>query len=171
MSILVNNFIDGKFVPPVIEDYLPVHDPSNGKEIARVCISSSSDVDMAVDAAKAAFPGWSTLTMKSRAAILLEFHGLVIKHAKELANLIVLENGKNMTEALADVAKGNETVEWACSLPQLAQGKILQVSSGGVTCMDRRDPIGVVASIVPFNFPFMVPMVSTFSCIYFVIIP
>jgi malonate-semialdehyde dehydrogenase (acetylating) / methylmalonate-semialdehyde dehydrogenase len=160
MTILIDNFINGEFVPPILEEYMAVHDPSNGKEIARVCVSSSSDVDKAVEAAKAAYSTWSTLTMKSRAAILLKFHALVVEHAQELANLIVSENGKNLTEALADVAKGNETVEWACSLPQLAQGKILQVSSGGVTCMDRRDPIGVVASIVPFNFPFMVPMVS-----------
>ena len=64
------------------------------------------------------------------------------------------ENGKNFTEALADVAKGNETVEYACSMPQLCQGKTLRVSSA-VTCEDRRDALGVVASIVPFNFPFM----------------
>lgn len=88
---------------------------------------------------------------------MLEFHSLVRVHSHELARLIVLENGKNITEALADVAKGNETVEYACSLPQLMQGKIDIVSSGGVTCRDRRDPLGVVASIVPFNFPFMVP--------------
>jgi malonate-semialdehyde dehydrogenase (acetylating) / methylmalonate-semialdehyde dehydrogenase len=91
---------------------------------------------------------------------------------------VVLENGKNKAEALASVAKGNETVEWACSMPQIAQvghvvmvtrctyaenvgpfcqGKILHVSRG-VTCVDHREPLGVVASIVPFNFPIMVPM-------------
>jgi len=75
---------------------------------------------------------------------------------QKVKRLIVLENGKNMNEALADVAKGNETVEYACSLPQLMQGKIDRVSSE-VTCRDRRDPLGVVVSIVPFNFPFMVP--------------
>lgn len=88
---------------------------------------------------------------------MLKFHHLVKENAQELAELIVKENGKNITEALADVAKGNETVEYSCSLPQLAQGKTLRVSSA-VTCEDRRDSLGVVASIVPFNFPFMVPM-------------
>ena len=88
---------------------------------------------------------------------MLKFHALVQAHAKELAELIVLENGKNIVEAFADVAKGNETVEWACSLPQVAQGNVLRVSSE-VTCEDRRTPLGVVASIVPFNFPLMVPM-------------
>merc|ERR1719361_2792958 len=67
---------------------------------------------------------------------------------------------KNMVEALADIAKGNETVEWACSLPQIAQGKWLEVS-GGITCRDERKPLGVVTSIVPCNFPFMVPMWTT----------
>jgi malonate-semialdehyde dehydrogenase (acetylating) / methylmalonate-semialdehyde dehydrogenase len=89
---------------------------------------------------------------------MLKLHSLISQHAVELANLIVLENGKNLTEALADVAKGNETIEYACSLPQLAAGRKLEVSSGGVGCYDERRPLGVVASIVPFNFPFMVPM-------------
>jgi acyl-CoA reductase-like NAD-dependent aldehyde dehydrogenase len=88
---------------------------------------------------------------------MLKFHALVNKHANELAELIVAENGKNITEALADVAKGNETVEWACSLPQLAPGKLLEVSRG-IQCCEYRDALGVVACIVPFNFPVMVPM-------------
>jgi len=91
---------------------------------------------------------------------MLKFHSLIQKHAQELAEIIVMENGKNITEALADVAKGNETVEYACSLPQLAQGKKLRVS-GQVSCEDRRDPLGIITSIVPFNFPFMVPMWTT----------
>lgn len=74
-----------------------------------------------------------------------------------MADLVVQENGKNKAEALASVAKGNETVEWACSIPQLAQGKVLQVSRG-IMCQDLREPLGIVASIVPFNFPAMVPM-------------
>ncbi len=83
---------------------------------------------------------------------MFRFHHLLETHAEELAELVTRENGKNKGEALASVAKGNETVEWACSLPQLIQGKTLQVSRG-VTCQDLREPIGVVASIVPFNFP------------------
>lgn len=117
----------------------------------------AEDVNNAVEAARKAFPKWSSLTIKARASYMLKFHALVQAHAKELAELIVLENGKNIVEAFADVAKGNETVEWACSLPQVAQGNVLRVSSE-VTCEDRRTPLGVVASIVPFNFPLMVPM-------------
>lgn len=156
----VNNYINGSFVPPASNQYMPVLSPSDRSVIGKVGISDASDVDRAVQAAAAAFPAWSSMTIKARAAIMLRFHSLVNQHARELAELIVLENGKNITEALADVAKGNETVEYACSLPQLAQGKILQVS-GEVFCQDRRVPLGVVASIVPFNFPFMVPMWTT----------
>jgi len=152
----VNNYIGGKYAPPSSNSYLPVINPANSSQIGQVALSTLDDVNAAVTAAHTAFESWSTLTVKSRASILLKFHSLVRQNAKELATLIVMENGKNLTEALADVAKGNETVEYACSAPQLMQGKIDRVSSE-VTCRDRRDPLGVVLSVVPFNFPFMVP--------------
>jgi len=88
---------------------------------------------------------------------MFKFHHLMDENKERLARLIVKENGKNMAEAMAEVAKGNETVEWATSLPQMAQGHSLQVSRG-VTCQDVREPLGIVASICPFNFPNMVPM-------------
>ena len=158
----INNVIHGKKVPPSSAEYLPVYSPSSPAlshqpPIAFVALSSSNDVQTAIQSSKAALPAWSSLTTKARAAIILKFHSLVKQNATELANLIVLENGKNINEALADVAKGNETVEYAASLPQLSQGKIAQVSSQ-VSCQDYRTPLGIVASIVPFNFPFMVPM-------------
>lgn len=155
--ITVDNYINGTFVTPTTGSYMPILSPFTSETVGSVAVSAKADVDAAVSAASAAFPAWSSLTMKSRAAMMLKFHALIREHAQELAELIVLENGKNLTEALADVAKGNETVEYACSLPQLAQGKTLRVS-GAVSCCDRRDPLGVVASIVPFNFPLMVPM-------------
>ena len=155
--ITVDNYINGTFVTPTTGSYMQVLSPSTSGTVGSVAVSAKADVDAAVSAASAAFPAWSSLTMKSRAAMMLKFHALIREHAQELAEFIVLENGKNLTEALADVAKGNETVEYACSLPQLAQGKTLRVS-GAVSCCDRRDPLGVVASIVPFNFPLMVPM-------------
>ena len=155
--VLIDNYINGAFVAPSTNEYLPVTNPATGAQIASVALSNADDVNTAVASAKAAFPAWSSLTIKARAAIMLKFHALVRQHSQELAQLIVAENGKNITEALADVAKGNETVEYACSLPQLAAGASLTVSSGGVSCRDQRVPLGVVASIVPFNFPFMVP--------------
>ena len=155
--VTINNYIAGEHTYPSTNQYIPVTNPSTSSQIANVALSNSSDVHYAVSTAHSAFQSWSCLTVKSRAAIMLKFHSLIREHANELADLIVLENGKNKTEALADVAKGNETVEYACSLPQLMQGKIDRVS-GEVTCRDRRDALGVVVSIVPFNFPLMVPM-------------
>jgi acyl-CoA reductase-like NAD-dependent aldehyde dehydrogenase len=88
---------------------------------------------------------------------LTQFKALVEQHVDELAEIASAEHGKNVFECKQSIAKGNETVEYACCLPQLIQGRNLQVSSG-VTCQDSKEPLGVVAAIVPFNFPFMVPM-------------
>ncbi|KAG0237825.1 hypothetical protein BGW42_008446 [Actinomortierella wolfii] len=159
----LRNWISGQFVDPVVASdssspqYLAVTSPYNGRVIGHVPVSTKADVDQAVAAAKAAFGPWSARTSKDRAQILIRFHGLLTKYADQLADMIVLEHGKNKNEALASVLKGQETVEYAMSLPQLTQGKILEVSRG-VTCFDRREPLGVVASVVPFNFPVMVPM-------------
>jgi acyl-CoA reductase-like NAD-dependent aldehyde dehydrogenase len=156
--ITCDNFIQGKYQPSSSSNhYLPVISPVDNTQVGNVCISNAADVDMAVACAQGAFPGWSGLTMKARASIMFRFQHLMEIHAEELAQLVVRENGKNIAEARASVAKGNETVEWACGLPQMAQGKILQVSRG-VTCSDMREPIGVVASVSPLNFPIMCPM-------------
>ncbi|CAE7564655.1 iolA1 [Symbiodinium microadriaticum] len=153
----LNNFIGGQFIPSSGTEAIDVINPATGKVVSRCPLSTAADVQAAVAAGAEAFQSWKTTTIKQRTAIMLKFHALVNQHATELAELIVKENGKNMTEALADVAKGNETVEWSCSLPQLAPGKLLEVSRG-IQCAEYRDPLGVVSCIVPFNFPVMVPM-------------
>ena len=135
---------------------MDVVQPSTGTVLCKVPLSTAADLDTAVQHGLKAFEVWSNITIKQRAAIMFKFHSLVDKHSEELASIIVRENGKNMTEALADVAKGNETAEWATSLPQLAAGKKLEVSRG-IYCEEVRKPLGVVAAIVPFNFPLMVP--------------
>ena len=155
--IRADNYVSGRFVPPSSGGYLTVSNPATSDPVGYVALSSKSDVDAAVSSARAAFVPWSRRTVKSRSAVLLRFHSLIVENARELADLIVLENGKNITEALADVAKGNETVEYAASMPQLFQGRTLRVS-GTVNCLDRRDALGVVVSVAPFNFPLMVPM-------------
>ncbi|CAJ0757407.1 9627_t:CDS:2 [Entrophospora sp. SA101] len=161
----LQNFINGQYVSPFqvnnnVEKevkYIPVTTPHTGKVIAHCPISTAEDVNAAVDAAKKAFKTWSSRTVKDRIQTLIRFHNLLNDHMDELADLIVLEHGKNKAEAIASITKGAETVEYAISLPQLIQGKILEVSRG-VTCNDTKLPLGVVASIVPFNFPIMVPM-------------
>lgn len=155
--ILANNFINGEFVAPVSGNYLDVVCPRNGEVIGKVAVSDANDVQRAAEAAQEAFKIWGSMTVKNRALIMMKVHTLLDKHAEELAEIIMMEHGKNKVEALGDIGKGNETVEYSCSLPQLVQGKTLEVSTG-VVCQDRRKPLGVVASIVPFNFPSMVPL-------------
>ncbi|RLO03381.1 hypothetical protein DYB28_003495 [Aphanomyces astaci] len=156
-ALVCDNFIHGVFTPAKGGEYLDVESPTTGDVIGKVALSGKADVDAAVAYAKAAFGPWSSLTVKARAAIMLKFHELIRHHVDELADLVVLENGKNKSEAVASVLKGNETVEYACSLPQLLQGRVLEVSRG-ITCHETRDPLGIIVSIVPFNFPVMVPL-------------
>lgn len=153
----INNYIGGKFVPPSTDKYLDLRSPHDGEIIGKVALSNATDIDAAVKVGQAAFLKWSALTVKARAGVLLKLHALIRDNADELADMIVKEHGKTKSEALASVAKGNETVEYACSMPQLVCGQVLEVSRG-VECRSYKLPLGVVASIVPFNFPAMVPM-------------
>lgn len=132
------------------QEWLPVTTPHTGQIVAHVLLSDKQDVDVAIQQAHQTFlTDWSLKTVKTRVQILLKFHYLVQnKYAHELAALIVREHGKTTGEALAEIAKGLETVEYAASLPQLVQGRYLEVSRG-VSCRDERVPLGVVASIVP----------------------
>ncbi|KAJ2771829.1 hypothetical protein IWQ56_001629, partial [Coemansia nantahalensis] len=138
---------------------LAVTTPHTGEVIAQVPLSTAADVDAAVAAARAAFGGWSGRTLKARASLLLRLHTVLQAHADELAELVVREHGKTKAEALGDVGKGLETLEYAIGLPLAAQGHVEEVS-GGVQCRDERAALGVVGGIVPFNFPFMVPFWS-----------
>lgn len=152
-----DNYISGQSVPPSSGKYLDVTAPATGSVIARCAVSSAQDVDAAVAAAKKAFPAWSGMTMKQRALIMMRLHQLIVDNEDDLMRSVVQEHGKAANEARGEVQKANETCEFACSLPQIAQGRVLEVS-GGVVCQDSKEPLGVVASIVPFNFPLMVPM-------------
>mmetsp|Transcript_8876 Transcript_8876/g.14079 ORF Transcript_8876/g.14079 Transcript_8876/m.14079 type:complete len:491 (-) Transcript_8876:424-1896(-) len=160
MVIKCDNYINGKICPSSTGKYLDVVSPHDGNVCAKVALSGQEDVARAVEAARAAQSGWAGLTIKTRAACMMKLHFLIKEHAEELARLATLENGKTFSESLASVAKGNETVEWSCGLPQTAQGRILEVSRG-VVCQDRLEPVGIVASVVPFNFPIMVPLWTT----------
>lgn len=151
----LRNSIGGELVD-VDGDALPVYAPTTGAVIARVPMSRASDVDAAVRAARAALPAWSSTPIKERVQVLFRYRALVEQHIDALSALIVEEHGKVLTEARAEWLKAIELVEYACALPQLATGEILEVSRG-VECRSERTPVGVVASIVPFNFPSMVP--------------
>lgn len=151
----VKNFINGKFERNG-QTALNVESPLDGSIISTIPMSTYEDVDKAVSAAKEAFKGWSATTMKERAQIFFKYRSLLEEHMDELTKLIVLENGKNYGESKAEVEKSMELCEFAVSLPQIISNEVQEVSSG-VECRTERKPLGVVASIAPFNFPNMVP--------------
>ena len=135
---------------------LDVHDPRTGEVIARVPLSTGAEVDAAVEAAAAALPEWSALPIKERVQVFFRYKALLERDLEELAALITEENGKTLAESRAEVLKAAELTEFACSLPQIATGEVLEVSRG-IECRVERYPVGIVAAITPFNFPSMVP--------------
>jgi len=152
---IARNYVGGAFVGEA-DSYLDVVDPSDGSVISRVPVSSGGAVDAAVRAASAAFPAWSATPIKERVQVLYRYRALLERHLEELATLITREHGKIRSEAEAEVLKAIELTEFACAMPQIVTGEILEVSRG-VECRTDRHPVGVVASIAPFNFPIMVP--------------
>lgn len=152
----IQNFIGGKFVNPTTEKTMDVISPLDGTLLSKVPMSSVKDLDAAVKAAKAAFPSWSRTPIKERVQVFFRYKTLLENHLKELAELCSEENGKTYGESVAEIEKSIELTEFATSLPQLVTGEILEVSRG-VECRTEHVALGVVASIVPFNFPSMVP--------------
>lgn len=152
----VQNFINGKFTEASGDKKLDVISPLDGNLLSTVPLSTSKDLDAAVQAAKDAFPAWSRTPIKERVQVFFRYKFLLEKHLKELAELCSEENGKTYSESVAEIEKCIELTEFATSLPQLVTGEVLEVSRG-VECRTEHVALGVVASIVPFNFPSMVP--------------
>ncbi|MEO5580614.1 MAG: CoA-acylating methylmalonate-semialdehyde dehydrogenase, partial [Gemmatimonadaceae bacterium] len=151
----VRNYVGGDFVA---SDHacIDVHNPSDGTVISRVPMSSRDDLDIAVALAQKAFPGWAALPIKERVQVFYRYRALLERDIEDLTALVTEENGKVYGEARAEILKAMELTEFACSLPQITAGEVLEVSRG-VECRIERFPLGVVASITPFNFPNMVP--------------
>ncbi len=152
----VRNYIGGQFVEVNTNKRLDVISPVDGTLLSKVPMSSAKDLDDAVKAAKAAFPAWSKTPIKERVQIFFRYKTLLERDLKALAELCSEENGKIYGESVAEIEKCIELTEFATSLPQLVTGEVLEVSRG-VECRTEHAPLGVVASIVPFNFPAMVP--------------
>jgi malonate-semialdehyde dehydrogenase (acetylating)/methylmalonate-semialdehyde dehydrogenase len=136
----------------------PVWEPAGGTVQAEVLLAEPSDVDRAVQAAKAAFASWSEVSLARRARIMFAFRDLVDRHTDELARLVASEHGKVVEDAKGEVIRGLEVVEFVCGLPQLLKGEFSDQVSTGVDAFSFRQPLGVCAGITPFNFPVMVPM-------------
>lgn len=151
----VKNYIGGKFTNGT-KKTIDIVSPLDGVTLAHAPASTMSELNSAVEAAQAAFASWSSTPIKERVQIFYRYKTLMEKNLKELATLVQKENGKTLDEAIAEVEKSIELTEYACSMPQLVAGKIMEVSRG-VECRLDHKPVGVVASIAPFNFPHMVP--------------
>ncbi|MBP6428709.1 MAG: aldehyde dehydrogenase family protein, partial [Bacteroidia bacterium] len=151
----VKNYISGKFTNGTKKS-MDITSPLDGITIANVPLSTMTELNAAVESAQAAFKTWSSTPIKERVQIFYRYKTLMEKNLKELALLVQKENGKTLDEATAEVEKSIELTEYACSMPQLVAGKVMEVSRG-VECRLDHKPIGVVASIAPFNFPHMVP--------------
>lgn len=152
----VRNFIQGKFIDASDRETLNVISPLDGNYLSTVPMSISADLETAVASAQEAFKTWGKTPIKERVQVFFRFKALLEKNKKELASLVSEENGKTLDEGLAEIEKSIELTEFACSLPQLITGESLEVSKG-IECRTEKVPLGVVASIVPFNFPSMVP--------------
>src|SRR6195952_268011 len=152
----VQNYVNGRFVDASSTKTMEIISPLDGKLLSTVPMSTAADLDTAVKAARAAFIIWSKTPIKERVQVFFKYKYLLEKNLDELAKLVQEENGKTYSEAVAEVEKSIELSEFATSLPQLIGGEVLEVSRG-VECRIEHVPLGVVASIVPFNFPTMVP--------------
>ncbi|MBL4625820.1 MAG: CoA-acylating methylmalonate-semialdehyde dehydrogenase [Flavobacteriales bacterium] len=151
----VKNYINGEFTRNG-QPSMDIESPLTGEVISTLPLSTYNDLDKAVQAAKAAYIGWSETTIKERAQIFFRYRGLLEKNMDELSKLCQLENGKTYGESKAEIEKSMELCEFAVSLPQIVANEVQEVSKG-VECRIERKPLGVVASIAPFNFPNMVP--------------
>ena len=152
----VKNFYNGQFIESGSTEPLNVTSPIDGNLLSQVPMSTRDELNTAVESAQNAFHSWSKLPIKERVQVFFRYRFLLEKNFDELTSLVSEENGKTWDEAKAEVEKSIELTEFACSMPQLIAGEIMEVSRG-VECRLDRFPVGVVASIAPFNFPLMVP--------------
>ena len=154
----VSHWINGKPVAATSGRSGAVMNPATGEMIAEVGFAGVDDVDCAVAAAKAAFYEWRATPLSRRAEVIFRLRELISQHRQRIAEILTRENGKTTADALGEVARGLENVEFACGVPNLLKGGYTEQASRGVDVYQIRQPLGVVAGITPFNFPAMVPM-------------
>jgi malonate-semialdehyde dehydrogenase (acetylating)/methylmalonate-semialdehyde dehydrogenase len=154
----ISHWIDGKVVEGTSGRSGVVWNPATGEQQATVDFASLEEMDRAVAVAKAAFPDWRATNLSRRAEVMFRLRELVDANRKEIASLISKEHGKVLGDALGEVARGLENIEFACGIPNLLKGGYSEQASTGVDVYSIKQPLGVVAGITPFNFPGMVPM-------------
>src|SRR5271155_3591032 len=152
----LQNYVNGQWRRSSATEFVDVTNPATMELLARTPISTSADVDAAVQAAADAFPAWRRTPPGERIQYLFKLKTLLEEHIDELATITTRENGKTFSEAKAEMRRGIENVEVACGIPMMMQGHVLEDVTPGVDEMQIRQPLGVVAAIVPFNFPAMI---------------
>jgi len=154
----IRHWIGGESVPGASGRSGPVYNPATGEQSGAVDFASVEEVARAVAAAKAAFPAWRATSLSRKSEIYFRIRKLLDEHREDLARLLTLEHGKVLSDALGEVARGIEVIEFACGIPHLLKGAFTEQASSGIDVYSIRQPLGVVAGITPFNFPAMVPM-------------
>src|SRR3954463_16654841 len=154
---LLDNYVGGQWTPASGSEELDVTNPATGEVLARVPMSSASDLDAAVRAARAALPEWRAVSVIGRARLLFALREGLEARKEELARAVTTEMGKTIVDGRAEVGRMIEMVEAACAIPTTMQGRILEDVATNVDAETVRQPVGVCAAIVPFNFPAMVP--------------
>jgi malonate-semialdehyde dehydrogenase (acetylating)/methylmalonate-semialdehyde dehydrogenase len=155
---VLENYINGAWTKSSGTTLLDVKNPATGATIARVPLSPAADVGAAVEAAEAAFPGWSATPPVQRARYLFKLRAIFEEHREEIAAICTSEHGKTLAESRNDFGRGIENVEHATGIPTLLMGQSLTDVATGIDCATVRQPLGVFAAITPFNFPPMVPL-------------
>jgi malonate-semialdehyde dehydrogenase (acetylating)/methylmalonate-semialdehyde dehydrogenase len=155
---IIAHWINGDESPSTSGRTSPVYDPALGQVTKHVALASQAEIELAVAAAKAAFPVWRDTSLAKRQQIMFAFRELLNARKGELAQIITSEHGKVLSDALGEITRGQEVVEFATGIPHLLKGSYSENVSTGVDVYSTRQPLGVVAIISPFNFPAMVPM-------------
>jgi malonate-semialdehyde dehydrogenase (acetylating)/methylmalonate-semialdehyde dehydrogenase len=155
---LIEHWIGGQQVRGDSGRRGPIYNPATGEQTGEVGFASVEDIDRAVAVAKAAFPAWRRVSLSKRSELLFRIYQLVDEHREDLARLLTAEHGKVLSDAMGEVQRGLEVIEYVCGIPTLLKGSYSEQASTGVDVYSIRQPLGVVAGITPFNFPALVPM-------------
>src|SRR5213593_472590 len=154
----ISHWIGGRLVEGESGRSGPVYNPAKGIQTGAVDFASVEEVDRAVQAAKEAFPAWRAMSLSKRTAIFFAVRELLHQHREDIARILTAEHGKVLSDAMGEVARGLEVIEYACGIPTLLKGEHSEQVSTGIDVYSIRQPLGVVAGITPFNCPAMVPM-------------
>lgn len=155
---VVPHWIDGAEVPSTSGRTAPVYDPALGEVTKEVALANAAEISAAIESAAKAFPAWRDTSLAKRQQIIFKFRELLNERKGELAEIITSEHGKVLSDALGEITRGQEVVEFACGLNQMLKGEYTENASTNVDVYSTRQPLGVVGVISPFNFPAMVPM-------------